>query len=62
MLLPRYVGGFLGRWTFAMTHLYLFFAELVMKSGTSGVIVVHRAVVQTVSGPVSHVRKFNVSR
>jgi hypothetical protein len=38
-----------GRWTFAMTHLYLFFAEFGMKSATTGVIVVHRPVVQTLN-------------
>jgi hypothetical protein len=49
MLLPRYVDGFLGRWTFAMTHLYLFFAELGMKSATTGFIVVHRPAVHTLN-------------
>jgi hypothetical protein len=49
ILLPSHVDGFLGRWTFPMTHLYLFFAELGMKSDTTGIIAVHRAVVQTLN-------------
>jgi hypothetical protein len=38
--------AFLGLWTFAMTHLYLFFAELGMTSRNAGNIAVHRAVVR----------------